>query len=212
MPILDHTQRKHLSENVAYLCEVRGVPISLLASKAMVDRATLENWLDSTQVGGIKNMGGEQLGRIAEALGVESKSNLYSCGLSEIQERYGAGAKPARRKSRPEPRPMLEAAPPTAPVRSKPGPKPGSRYERRAAAAPCPNVPAPAPATLSAQHSTLSSSLSDSALRGHFSALLENPLVSFRDAVRLAYKALFVPTTLGQTIGQTSGPKETSPS
>jgi len=217
MPILDHTQRKHFSENVAYLSELRAVPLALLASKAMVDRDTLENWLDATQKGGIKNMGAEQLERIGEALGVESKSNLYSYDLSQIKERYGPGAKPARRKPGPKPRPIPEAASPSDPARRKPGPKPGAHYKRRAAAAPSPNAPRSAPSTPSIQSTpstpstssspSISSTLADSDLRAHFSALLDNPLVSFRDAVRLAYKTLFVPAA-PQT---SSGPKESNP-
>jgi len=226
MATLNHLQRKWLSMNVTWLMDRRHVPMSLLASKTMVETATLEQWLDYGQHGGI-TVSQDQLSRLAEALGIQARSNLYCYSPDEFTARYAG-----------------ESAP-TPAARKKPGPAKGSHREPRAAAEACPNVARTPVAGRGAGHGRdgkngtdgtdgtdgakvgLSGSdygprpvessdplgLSDEQLRRYLMELIQNPLVSFRNAIRLAYKALFVGVTLGVRAGGVNppAPRETNP-
>jgi hypothetical protein len=225
MPILNHIQRKHLSENVTWLAERRRIPMSLLADKALMEVSTLEKWFDVSETGGIVPSQ-DTLSRLAEALGVKSFSNLYGYAPREFQARYAADSAP------------------TTVASKKPGPKPGKHYKRRGSsggaaesAVPVPKqkrgykrrsgaeepCPARDPAANSRRtdptdrtdatdqtdrNSALSSQslLSDAVIREHLIALLENPLISARNAIRGAYQRLF-PALTGATT-QTSAHKE----
>jgi hypothetical protein len=185
MPNLNRSNRRTLAQNLRWISSRMRIPFSEFARAACVDAATIEKWLDMDATERLI-ISQDQLRRLADSLKVRAMSSLYGMPHNSFRLHYLADV--AKNGESPKDVPEDPAPAP---------PKPKRAYHRKPkesgadqADPPIKSIPISSQRTAEQSGQSIPSigSMSDSDLRSHLLSLLNNPLISIRDAIRAAAK------------------------